>query len=458
MKIVIIGVGKLGFKLAEILSSDENSITVVDTKEAPLLRAADRLDVLSVQGNGAQLEILEQLDLAKTDLAVAVTDSDETNITICLLAKELGCPQVAARVRSPEYANQIEFFKERLGLDFITNPELDTAVDTARYVLRGYTAHMESFAQGRVGLFDVPLNALPQLVGKSLQETAAFPDILVAAISRGGQIIVPSGSTVLRENDILYLIGKRETLTSFMREIELDKRHTTRRVMIIGGGGAGFYLARRLLTSGVSVKLIEQAAARCSFLAANLKGALIIHGDGTDLGLLEAEGLAETDALVSFTGNDEENLMLALLGKQQGVHKAVAKVSRSSFVPIIEQLGIDRAVNPVLISAGEIARFIQGGQIASLSLLFGGQAEVVELIVPKDAPITKGRLSEAKIPPGLIVGTIVRGGSILIPGGDSRILAGDRVIIFCLQSEIPALQSLFYPQRRRIWHELWRRS
>ncbi|HBG09264.1 MAG TPA: Trk system potassium transporter TrkA, partial [Firmicutes bacterium] len=200
---------------------------------------------------------------------------------------------------------------------------------------------------------------------------------------------------------------------------------------------------------------IEQDEDRCDYLAAQLPSALVIHGDGTDLDLLQDENLADMDALVSFTGNDEENLMLALLGKQQGVAKVVAKVSRSNFVPIIEQLGIDRAVNPVLISAGELVRFIQGGQIASLSLMFGGQAEVLEIVVPPDAPIIGRKLAEAHIPQGVILGSIVRRGQVFIPKGDFIIQAQDRVIAFCLHKQLPAVNKLFYPKRRGLGHEFW---
>lgn len=456
MNIIIIGMGKLGYKLAETLADEQNNITVVDQNEAALTRVTSRLDVLAVKGNGAQLKLLEDLDMQQTDLVVAVTSSDETNVLICLLAKQLGCKRVVARVRSPEYANQLDFLQKHLDLDFITNPEFDTAVDVARYILRGYTAHVESFAEGKVGLFEVSLQALPQLVGQTLKEIDLFEQILVAALYRDGQVIIPSGSTSLQEEDVLHLIGRRETVTSFIRERSLaGDRHVTKRVMILGGSRSCLYLAQRLLAHGLSVKVVEQNEERCNYLAENLQGALVICGDCTDLELLQDEGLAEMDALVSLTGNDEENLMLSLLGKQQGVAKVVAKVSRSNFVPIIEQLGIDRAVNPVLISAGEISRFIQGGQIASLSLLFGGQAEVLEIIVPDDAPIIGHSLAQAQIPQGVIIGSIVRAGKVIIPNGSSTIEANDRVIAFCLHSEIAELNKLFYPKRRGMWHELW---
>ena len=456
MDILIVGMGKLGYKIAETLAGPEHNITVVDVDEQALTRAANRLDVLPVAGNGAQLQLLEEQGISKKDLVIAVTSSDETNVLICLTAKKLGCPRAAARVRNPDYAGQIDFLKDGLEIDFITNPELDTAMDVARYLLRGYSSHLESFAGGRVGLFEVQAQALPEVVGRTLAEVEILEEMLVGAIYRSGEVIIPSGLTRVENDDVLHLIGRREAVTALIRgHSSLGQRHVAKRVMILGGGKAAFYLASRLLANGLTVKIIEQDEDRCDYLAAQLPSALVIHGDGTDLDLLQDENLADMDALVSFTGNDEENLMLALLGKQQGVAKVVAKVSRSNFVPIIEQLGIDRAVNPVLISAGELVRFIQGGQIASLSLMFGGQAEVLEIVVPPDAPIIGRKLAEAHIPQGVILGSIVRRGQVFIPKGDFIIQAQDRVIAFCLHKQLPAVNKLFYPKRRGLGHEFW---
>lgn len=456
MDILIVGMGKLGYRLAETLVASEHNVTVVDSDEEALVKAVNRLDVLTVTGNGAQLQLLEEIGVGKKDLVIAVTSSDETNVLICVTAKKLGCPRVAARVRNPDYAGQIDFLKRELAIDFITNPELDTANEVARYLLRGYNSHLESFAGGRVGLFEVPAAALPEVIGKTLAEVDVFRDLLIGALYRDGEVIIPSGETRLESGDTLYLIGRRESVTALIRShADLGQRHVTKKVMILGGGKAGFYLANRLLTAGLSVKIIEQDEERCGYLASHLPGALVICGDATDLDLLQDENLSDMDALVSFTGHDEENLMLALLGKQHGVAKVVAKVSRSNFVPIIEELGIDRAVSPGLISAGELVRFIQGGQVASLSLMFGGQAEAMELVVPPTAPIIGKALSEAGIPSGVLIGSVVRQGQVFIPKGDFIIRGQDRVIAFCLHKQLPALSKLFDPKRRGIGHELW---
>jgi len=456
MRIMIAGAGKLGYKVAEALSSNGHDITVIDIDERALQRVANNLDVLTAKGNAAQLDLLKQFNMERTSVTVAVTGSDETNLLICLLAKELGCKQVVARVRNPAYAKQLEFFSSRFDVDFIINPDQEVARDIFRYFLQGGALHIEEFAHGRVGLMEYPITLRPELAGHTLQELDAFRSVLVAAIAREDEIIVPHGSTELGAKDVLYLIGKTADLKAFSGEGQFgEKKAVPRNVMILGGGNPALFLAKELLEAGASVKIVEQDAERCEYLAENLRNVLVIHGDATDRDLLEEESLAEMDALAALTGLDEENLLLALLGKQQGIGRVVAKVSRSNFISIIEQLGIDRAVNSVLISAGAIIRFIQGGQIASLSLLFGGQAEVVEIIVTDASQVIGVPLRQLDLPQGIIVGAVVRGGRVTIPRGDTVIQPGDRVVVFCVASMVHQLEKLFYRQKGGLLHELW---
>lgn len=456
MRIFIAGAGKLGYKVAEALSRNGHDITVVDTDDQALQRVNNNLDVLTAKGNAAQLQILEQFNMERTSVVLAVTDSDETNILICQMAKELGCARAAARVRDPAYAKQIDFFSRRFGIDFIINPDQEVAKEIGRYLVQGGAIHVEQFAQGRVGLVEYSVSLRPELAGRMLCELDVFHGLLVVAVSRDGEIIIPHGSTQLAGKDVLYLIGKTPDLKAFAGDGEpWPQRLLPRNVMILGGGNAGFYLARHLQELGAAVKIIEQDEARCAYLAENLRNVLVIHGDGSDHDLLEEENLSQMDALVTLTGLDEENLLLALLGKQRGIGRVVAKVSRSNFISLIEQLGIDRAVNPVLISAAAIIRFIQGGQIASLSLLFGGQAEVVEIIVTEASQVVGVTLADLNLPQGMIVGAIVRGSQVTIPRGDSVIRPGDRVVVFCLAALVNQLERLFYRQRGGFLRELW---
>lgn len=448
MRILIAGAGKLGYKLAEAFSNQENSITVIDTNEQALQRVSANLDVLVMKGNAVQIDLLQQAGLKNADLVAAVTSSDEVNIVVSLLAKKLGCKQTVARVRNPEYAKQLDFLKKEMSIDYIVNPELETARYIAKYLLKGTVVNIESFADGRVGMIDLGVNSIPELVGKKLRDIDILDSVLVAAVSRGGEMLIPHGETMLDSGDTVYLFGKREALQRFAAAHFSDKgKRATKSVMVLGGGRSGYYLASRLRQNGIAVKIIEKDEAQCQYLVENLPDVLVIHGDGADNDLLREENFAGMDALVTLTGSDEENLLLALLGKQQGIPLVVAKISRSNFIPIIEQLGIGKAVNPVLISASEVIRFAQGGQVASVALLLGGQAEVMEIIADEQAAVVGRRLAELDLPKGIIVGAIARGNEVIIPDGNAVIQPKDRVIVFCLQHDIPVLEQLFYRRK-----------
>ena len=335
-----------------------------------------------------------------------------------------------------------------MSIDYIVNPELETARYIAKYLLKGTVVNIESFADGRVGMIDLGVNSIPELVGKKLRDIDILDSVLVAAVSRGGEMLIPHGETMLDSWDTVYLFGKREALQRFAAAHFSDKgKRVTKSVMILGGGRSGYYLASRLRQNGIAVKIIEKDEAQCQYLVENLPDVLVIHGDGADNDLLREENFAGMDALVTLTGSDEENLLLALLGKQQGIPLVVAKISRSNFIPIIEQLGIGKAVNPVLISASEVIRFAQGGQVASVALLLGGQAEVMEIIADEQAAVVGRRLAELDLPKGIIVGAIARGNEVIIPDGNAVIQPKDRVIVFCLQHDIPVLEQLFYRRK-----------
>ncbi|HKM18240.1 MAG: Trk system potassium transporter TrkA [Firmicutes bacterium] len=459
MRILIAGAGKLGYKLAEAFSNQENSITVMDSNEQALQRVNANLDVLAIKGNAVQIDLLQRANLRNTDLVAAVTSSDEVNIVVCLIAKKLGCKRTAARVRNPEYAKQLDFLKTELGVDYIVNPELETARYIAKYLLKGTVVFIESFADGRVGMLDLGVKNIPELVGKKLRDVNIFDSILVAAVAREGEMIIPHGETRLNDGDTVYLFGRRENLQRFVADYFPSAprdRRVAKSAMILGGGRSGYYLANRLRQNGVAVKIVEKDEAQCQYLVENLQDVLVIHGDATDSDLLREENFAQMDALVTLTGGDEENLLLALLGQQQGIPLVVAKVSRPNFIPIIEQLGVGRAVNPVLISAGEIIRFAQGGKVASLSLLLDGQAEVIEIIADEEAAVIGRRLAALDLPKGIIVGAIARNNEVIIPDGNAVIQPQDRVIVFCLHKDVPVLGQLFYRRKegffRGIWH------
>jgi len=456
MEIIIVGAGKLGYKLAEAFAIEDNNVVMVDIKSSALDRADSQLDVLTVKGNGAQLSLLSSLKAGSKDLLVAVTSSDEANILIASTAKRLGCKKVAARVRNPEYSNQIDFVKKEMNIDYIANPEQETAKEISKYLIKGKALHMEDFAEGRVVMTEFRAKNLPLAKNTVLKDLDLPSQMLIAAIQRDGGIIIPHGDTIIKESDLVYIIGEKKTVNNYC--IECGKpsiKRGAKKVMILGGGKAGYYLAKNLIKSGVQVKIVERSEERCRYLAEELPAALIIHGDGTDNHLLREENIGETDALVSLTGYDEENLLVALLAKKHGVEKVIAKVSRPNYVPIIEQLGIDVAINPVLIIASEILRYTQGGRVAALSLLLGGEAEVIEIITQENSSIVGKPLKALNLPKGLIVGAVVKNGDVIIPDGNTVIGPDQRLIIFILQSEVKILKKLFYKTRGGIFGELW---
>jgi len=445
MKVLVIGAGKLGTKLATALLNGEIQVTIVDKNPIVLNRIKDYLDVLTINANGAVKGVLEELKIDSYEMTIAVTNSDDTNILISSMAKKLGCKYTIARIRTPEYANQLEFLKKIYKIDRVINPELATAGEISRYLMESTAFYFGDYAQGKISLVNFNIKSLPYFVNKKLSDISHAQRLLIVAISRNGDTIIPNGDTILEENDIIYVMGQREKVDNIAKELSSKtNRKQMKKVMILGGGKIGFYLAEKLTKKGMIVKIIESDLERCQELAETLHGnALVIHGNGTDINLLEEEDLAEMDAFIGVTGYDEENLFMSLRAKQLDVRKVVAKISRQSYIHIIEKLGIDLAINPVNITASEILKHIRGGHVVSVSLLLDGQAEVTEIIATENLKVLNTPIMDLDLPEGIIIGAIVHNKEVIIPEGKSVIKAGDRIVVFSLLSVVPALETFF---------------
>ena len=459
MKVMIVGVGKLGQKLAESMVHEDIDVTVIDSSAKVIERLNEHVDVLTVVANGIDIRVLKELNIETFDLLVASTDRDETNTLICSLAKKLGCKKTIARIRNPEYMRQLDFIKSEMGIDHTINPDLATATSIGKFLLKSYGFNTGDFASGKVQMIDFNIHFNEEFVGKKLMDLNGFEKLLITAISRNGVILIPDGSTELLEGDVIHIIGKCEEIEKVSAHF-IDDYHkkTVERVMILGGGNIGYYLADKLSKSKIQVTLIEQDRERCQELSEKLDNVLIIHGDGTDIHLLEEESLSSMDAFVGATGFDEENLLMALMAKQAGVSKTISKVSRPNYTKIIDRLGVDVAVNPVYITASNILKYIRGGKVVSVSLLLGGDAEVTEIIIDKDLPIINKPISELHLPKGIIIGAIVRFGEVIIPKGNTVIKANDRVVVFSLTDDLPTLKMFFKTQKGGIFSELWNRA
>lgn len=456
MRVMIVGAGKLGYKLAEAMNHEGIDVTLVDTNFNTLERINDHLDVLTVAANGIQIGTLKELNIDTYDLLIAATNSDETNTLICTLAKKLKCKKTIARIRDPEFIEQLDFVKTEMGIDHIINPDLTTAIEIERYLSKSYTFYSEDFAKGKVSMIDFNIGNMKNFVGKRIMELKGLEGFLITAISRDDELIIPNGSTKLVAEDIIHVIGKSKNINKLGEKLGFDtNKRETKKVIILGGGNIGYYIAQRLENSGVNVTIIEKNKSRCQYLAERLNHTLIVYGDGTDIDLLEEEDLESYDTFIGATGYDEQNLLMALVAKQLGINKTIAKISRPNYVHIVNKLGVDVALNPVNITVSNVLKYIRGGKIVSVSLLLGGEGEVTELIATEDLPIVGKPIYQLGLPKGIIIGAIVHKGEVIIPNGNSIIHKNDRLIIFSLTSDMAAFNKMIRPNKGGLFHELW---
>ncbi|MDO4544928.1 MAG: Trk system potassium transporter TrkA [Bacillota bacterium] len=444
MKVVIVGAGKLGMKVADALLGGDHAVTIIDTNEAWLQKINSMLDVMTINANAKETKILKNINISSYDFLIAATGNDETNIVIASFAKRLGCSKVIARVRDPEHMQQINFIKDAMGIDHIVNPDLGITLEIYKYLAEKYTLSNGIFSSGKVSLIEFSVDKYPQLIGVDIKDVAPLlPNMLVVAISRNGKVIIPHGDARIIEDDFLYVIGEKTPILDLNSKVHEKGKYTDlQKVMIIGGGKTGFYLAERLAEFGAAVKIIEKNKDRCHYLSTHLEDVMILHGDATDLNLLEEENLDLMDAVVTATGFDEDNLLLALTAKQRGIEDVIAKVSRTSYAEIISSMGIDMALNPLDITTSNIMRFVQGSKKVLSSQLIQGQAEIMEIIATPHMKILNKPLKELNLPEGIIIAAIHRGSDVVIPNGETKILEDDRVILLSLLSDISSTEKL----------------
>jgi len=443
MKIVVIGAGEVGYSIAKALYTN-NDVILIDKKDDSCERARE-LDVQVIDGNGANINILKQA--LPADLVVAVTGNDEINIVSCiaakLLTKDIKENMTIARVSSPDYINRPVTHRKQIGMDVMICPELSLASAVAGIVSVPSAVDMDAFADGRVEMMEFRVGRNTSFDGTSLLD-AEIPDgCVISALIRGTEITIPHGDDVMHEDDHVIVIGKPESVT----EIEGmfgGRAGMRNKVMIVGAGIVGFYIANLLAERGdIDLKIIESDEARCNEIANLLPDALVLHGDGTDAALLKSEGAGETDTVIAATDSDERNLLCLLLAKQLGAKKVIAKVDRSEYTELFEMVGIDAARSPKQATINSVLRVTMGAGIESIATVEGERAEIVELVASSGAKITKKPLDRIKFPKGGIVSVIVRNDEVIVPRGNQQIQVGDRVVVFALTSAISKVKKLF---------------
>lgn len=447
MKVIIVGAGKLGFKIASILALEENAqITVIDKNIGVLEHISNYADVMAVRANGIHVNALEGLGIGNYSMGIATTGNDETNIICATILKKIGCKKVVARVKNPEYVENKEFIKSTMNIDYILDPEMSTAKSINNYLLKSYSFNVNNFALSRISLFDFPVKGNPIFSNRQLKNIKDLDEFIIVAILRDDEVIIPNGDSEIYPDDILYIMGKTDRLDIFLKSLKKEFSTTAiKNAVIVGGGKVGYYLANLLAMRHVSVKIIEKDPVQCDFLAEQLpKSVLVLQADGSDFKVLEDEDIKHADAFISTTGYDEENLLLALSVKKLGVEKCVAKVSRSSYANIIENLGVDVVFSTIDISSSEIIKFFRGGKVSSVSLLLGGKAEVNEIIATENMKIVGKPLMEISLPTGVIIGALMTvNNEVIIPNGTTVIGVGDRFVVFSLGATLQKATQFF---------------
>lgn len=452
MRVIIVGAGKLGYTIAELLSSEQVEVVVVDKDENQLAAVKENLDVMTINKNGANPITLDDPDINGADVLIAVASSDEINMVACILAKNHGVKHTIARIRDMQFIGEAgEYMKKNFDIDLMINPEVIAANEIYRILMTPAALNVDDFADGKIRLFEAKVRKHSKVANIPLKDLKLPEGVLAGLIHRDHRMIIPHGDDSLQIHDNAYFIGFPEAIEKFSTNFVRQNTRPLERVMIIGAGRIARSLAVRLSELGISVKVIEKDRERCEQMAELLSGdSMAIHGDGTNVGLLTEEGIASADVIVCLTEDDRLNLMMALLSKHLGAKKTVVRVYRTEYMELIEKVGVDVVISARLLSASEVLAFVRRGGVTRVSILEGAKAEAVEVIVQKGTRVAGKKLMEVDLPKSCLVCAYVRKDKASIPNGHTILLPGDRIILFCLRGSVQEVVSWFTNEQRFI--------
>ncbi len=439
MRAIVVGAGEVGFHIAERLSQEGHDVVLVESHRNRVRMVEERLNVLALEGSGAQAETLEQAGIRGCSLFIAVTDVDEVNLVACLLAREYRVPTKIARVKSIGYTGQRAVLNaEKLGIELLINPLEAVAQDLINISRHVAALEVAEFADGRIFFVGYPVADTNPVCGLSLAELRELQGMypfLVAAITRGTQTIIPRGDDVIEAGDHVFLVMRTTDLPSVRYLFGFEKREV-RRVFVLGGGPVGFRVAEHFEQAGLDVRVVEADRTVCESLADRLGRSVVLHADPTDVATLLAEGLAQADVVVAATDREETNILASLLARRHGARRALCLVDRPAYVSLVPTLGLDACISPRLSTASAILKYVRRGGILNMATIEENQAEVLEVRIP-DKPAWLGTpLKALAFPAGAIVGAVVRGDDAFIPSGDTVLTPGDRVVVFALPDAV----------------------
>lgn len=451
MDIIIVGGGKVGNSLAGILC-EEHNVTVIDTNESRIQTIVNEFDVKGIVGNCLQTVVLEEADVEKCKIFIALTNSDEVNILSCLIAKKMKARHCIARVRNPEFNKQLVFMREELGISMMVNPDYNSANEIAKVLRYPDAINIDTFAKGRVDLAEIRITS-----GSILENIALLQlskrlrlDILICAVQRGDEVIIPNGNFVLHAGDKIHVTASHSNMVKFFKSISSAYREKrVKSAVLIGGGRVGYHLAQHLREMGVKVKIIEIDEKRCLELSERLDKVSIICGDGTNQDIIREERVYDADAVVTLTGIDEENILMSLLAKNNGVEKVVTKVNRMNLMQLSETLNLDSIISPKTIMVDQILQYVRakqnstGNSVTTLYRLVNDRLEAIEFVVRENKEYLGVPLKKLKLRSGILIASIARGNELIIPKGDDCIMMNDSVVVVTTNRGFEDLKEIF---------------
>ncbi len=443
---MIVGAGEVGYHIASRLAFENKEVVVVDKDAQAIRRVADDMDVQTINGSGSSPTVLKEAGIREAEILLAVTNSDETNLVACLVANMLSpSTKKLARLRGADFDDYYDAFREQAPhIETVINPEIEVVKTIIRLMRVPGAVDVGEFADGRIKFVGINLGADSRLAGARLNE---LPDIignrslLIAAVVREEEVIIPRGNDRLLAGDLIYFISEDqhllETLSIFDKHAEPVKK-----VLIIGGGRIGYRLAVQLEEQSIYCKIIDKRAERCAALAERLNKSVVLHGDGSDQSLLSEENVGDMDAVVTLTNDEETNILSSLLSRRLGVRKTITKISKFSYFPLMTTIGLEQVVSPRLSAINTILQHIRRGKVLSAISLKGEQAEALEVVALETSDIVAKPLKRVAFTKGAIVAGIIRKDQIIIPTGESIIEPGDRIIIFAQRRAVDGIEKI----------------
>ncbi len=446
MKVVIVGAGEVGFHIASRLALEKKDVVVVDKDPVAIRRISDNIDAQVLVGSGSSPVVLEEAGLREAEILLAVTDSDEVNLVACLAANIISpATRKLARIRNADFDGYHDSLHEHAPhIDTVINPEIEVVKTIDRLMSVPGAVDVGEFADGRIKLIGIRLDQTARTAGIRLSKLPGLiggSPLLVASIIRDEELIIPRGDDQLLPGDLIYLVCEEKDLSNVL-QVFGKYEDPVGRVLIVGGGQSGFRLAAHLEQKSIYTKIIEKDPDRCTSLAERLNKAVVLQGDGSDQALLVEENIQDTDVVITLTRDEETNILVSLLSKKMGARKAIAKINKFSYFPLMPAIGLEQIVSPRLSAINSILQHVRRGKVLSAISIKGEQAEVLEALAMETSDIVGKPLRDIKMPKGSIVVGIVRGDEVMIPSGASVVKPDDRIIFFAQREAVPKIEKI----------------